>query len=742
MGVLEIGGPKPEDILGMSRDWRTKPPSERMQQMVASQSDWRWNQSAGQWVSASYVPGLAGVISGEISEPVAPEEGTPISAYPTGGIRVGGTRFTRFDVEGPISQVGQTTLAGPPTTGPLAPEPPKYEPVDYEYLEAVERRMGEVGELAREDPLSYFGVYGTSAFAEGPFKAVGTGLKSAWQVPISLLGRKETMKEARERELRRVAERTIRIERDPWEVAGRAAGEIITVGGLGYGLGAAQTSLALRAPKAASYFAKALRVGGTAYLTYGVGKPLVEGEYEEALGRAGEFAVAGVYGYEMFKAGAKRQLEKEYIDYLVREGHLSAKQAAKAKSEIKIARAAGKIPRDNPTSMKSVINKMRTMKGKVGRVLYDFLKANRRDIIVGGSGAERTQLKGAMPHDIDLYVRGDPKVYRDMLYNQFKNAGISVTKGRGAGLSYGGEKIVDIHTIEHLESLIYYQGDKLTADGIRVMDVKGQFFRKVLGKYDPGQAHRYRKDVPAFESMLKQIIKTGEAKVEEAPSYFRGFEEAKVKSLKSLLSMDRKGYATYKVPKLKTPFVPIMLPDYYKPRKAPKPPKQYFAFEGFKAYVPPKKPTKYAPPYKVPKKPPVIPPYKPSFRPPRLPPYKPPRKPPKYPPSIPPPKYPPIIKPPISPPYRPPPRKRPPKPPFPELKWKPPKFRYKLPKPPKQRKGYRPSLTGIISGRKIKKPPKFYGGGVRYPVMKMPKLKPPKLKLLKRPKRRKRKKKK
>jgi hypothetical protein len=264
--------------------------------------------------------------------------------------------------------------------------------------------------------------------------------------------------------------------------------------------------------------------------------------------------------------------------------------------------------------------------------LSEFLKAE-KDVIVGGSLAQRTQLYGKKLKgisDIDLFA-SKPIESGRALYYQLKSAGIKdvVLKIKREGtimesskLFLSGRKTIEFHTHMWRRSFKYLDAPRTTPSGIKVVDITEQIKRKVVGGTVAGRT----KDLLHFKEIK---IGLGSKKGTVSYPYYNIMKDVK---FVPYVPQVYKGKGYYFKPS-------VYKPTIYKPTKPYKAP-PYKPTATYKAppYKPP--PTRYKPPYKKIDVP-YIPPYKPIDTP-YTPPYKPPKTPiktPRQPPYVPPLKF-------------------------------------------------------------------------------------------------------
>jgi len=316
-------------------------------------------------------------------------------------------------------------------------------------------------------------------------------------------------------------------------------------------------------------------------------KQLAEGAYETyqfAKEEPGQFiggfvgATAGSYGAS--KLGLKgpieskiertlkrKKFQKEYKKWFNKElNKLSPKMQEEFKRLQKV------LPKDVQPKVKSInFNKVRSLTPEAAKVLDDWIKKNKKQVIVGGSVSQRTQIYGKslkrlkLPGDVDMYVyKGlTPDEAMRSFINALDDAGV---KGyyikRGA--LYGPQgKAVEFHKVypsrpgetaleptlrtvapasKELPSLL-----SKTPEGIQVTRVEYQLYRKLYGGFEPGRkgepAYRYSKDLPTVGPTGESLVKT---KILQAESSINPFKRLKTGIFKEQLNLLKSRRGSYR----------------------------------------------------------------------------------------------------------------------------------------------------------------------------------------------------
>ena len=447
-------------------------------------------------------------------------------------------------------------------------------------------------------------------------------------------------------------------------------------------------------------------------------------EYQKAfeIGLGG--AATAIGAYYGAKWGYQRLFKEEYLK------DVTLVQKQTFEKHFKFAEEAKGV-KVKPKEMGPILQEMPRTKGKPGEIAIEHL-AKKGDI-VGGSVAARTQLYGAqrMPRDIDVFAR-KPAESAKALFKSYEQAGIAGLKlsvGKEGGKIFGPEgKIIEFHPESWLKSFPYTQRTLKTPEGIRVISIGEQTYRKTFGGL------LRAKDWPDIKSYMPSIEKSAYLRAEASPlKMFRiGTKGIAGRAVSSVAAA--KDYGYYFVPK-----IPSIGADIgygyrpaYKPAAMPFKYKPFTRQPSYKMDVYPTKPSK--PKYKVEQYKPAV--YKPTAQytphtP--IPPYKPqpvtPISPPPFPPYKPPAPYPPIITllPPVTPPTKGPSPYTPPETPM--------KYKFDVPrrlrrKEQKVRKTiykrtykYTPTVVGAVFRKPMKRAPArvtMGSVGIRAPVQTRP----------------------
>jgi len=154
---------------------------------------------------------------------------------------------------------------------------------------------------------------------------------------------------------------------------------------------------------------------------------------------------------------------------------------------------------------------------KAAKALERVILRKKEDIVVGGSVAQRTQIKGVsrIPEDIDLFVRGDKKIILKEIATELKEAGVErVSVVRGKLITIGGKKAIEVKELSLLKQNIqkiqlpfqpFSSALARTPRGVRVLRLGAQAQRKVVGGFGLERERIRAKDVTDLPSILKSL---------------------------------------------------------------------------------------------------------------------------------------------------------------------------------------------------------------------------------------------
>jgi len=160
---------------------------------------------------------------------------------------------------------------------------------------------------------------------------------------------------------------------------------------------------------------------------------------------------------------------------------------------------------------------------KAASALDRVILRRKREIVIGGSVAQRTQIEGKsrIPADVDIFTRGDTKQLVQEIATELKQAGVErVSTVRGKQVTIAGKKAVEVKELSLLEQNIKKvqlpfipvgSAFATTPRGVRVLRLGSQAQRKLIGGFGLEQERIRAKDVADLPSILKQLRKSRRA---------------------------------------------------------------------------------------------------------------------------------------------------------------------------------------------------------------------------------------
>lgn len=224
---------------------------------------------------------------------------------------------------------------------------------------------------------------------------------------------------------------------------------------------------------------------------------------------------AGAGSYTVRRITTTREFEKQVAKLPPSDRAVFEAQLQEAKELVEVQ------PKVKSISLKDI----ERIPEKAQKLIEDFLQSKKRNIIVGGSVAQRTQLYKTeikAPSDIDLYVKGLFEKYRANLYSQqltniLRKAGIErVSQPSEGKITIAGEKAIEFlpykrylrFNIEQISPFFETAGKAVTKtpEGIKVLKLSYQLQRKLVGGYlDLGRAS---KDLPSAQLIKESLLET------------------------------------------------------------------------------------------------------------------------------------------------------------------------------------------------------------------------------------------
>jgi len=238
----------------------------------------------------------------------------------------------------------------------------------------------------------------------------------------------------------------------------------------------------------------------------------------------------GAYGVRRYEARA--ELKEMATELSARERVLFEKQMAEATAFAKV----------KPEVKEISLREVEYIPRKAEEPIMKFLRAKRRELVVGGRVAEYAQIypkPEQLAHDIDIYLRGararvGARIYTQELAQQLRMAGVervSIPKGKSE-ITIAGKKAIEIHPYKeylryNIEQVLpWYKPAKMaittTPSGIKVLELPVQWKRMIVrGYFEKGEALARARVIR--KSMIESArIKTVGREIYEVPYIEKG----------------------------------------------------------------------------------------------------------------------------------------------------------------------------------------------------------------------------
>jgi len=181
---------------------------------------------------------------------------------------------------------------------------------------------------------------------------------------------------------------------------------------------------------------------------------------------------------------------------------------------------------------------------KAQEQIRKWLKANKREVIVGGSVAQTGQIDVKRKlGDIDLYLETkSPTKTAKQLANSLKKAGVKRVSSVKGQVTIEGHKAIEFHKVDRLLTNIEqvipsWQNPRRyiikTPEGIRIQRLGLQIRRKLVAAFaDPKRLKtgKYKKDLKDFKRIADKLFR--KAELSARSSYF--FKKKKIKRLEKM----------------------------------------------------------------------------------------------------------------------------------------------------------------------------------------------------------------
>ncbi len=178
--------------------------------------------------------------------------------------------------------------------------------------------------------------------------------------------------------------------------------------------------------------------------------------------------------------------------------------------------------RTEPTRLN--LQEVERLSPKSAKALDRVIIRRKEELVVGGSVAQRTQIKGKsrIPEDIDIFTRGDKKALLNEIAKELKKEGVErVSVVRGKQITIEGKKAIEVKDLSLLQQNIRKVqlpfetfGSALTTTprGVRVLRLGAQAQRKVIGGFGLEQERRRLKDIGDLPDILRSLRRLAKEK--------------------------------------------------------------------------------------------------------------------------------------------------------------------------------------------------------------------------------------
>jgi len=221
---------------------------------------------------------------------------------------------------------------------------------------------------------------------------------------------------------------------------------------------------------------------------------------------------------------------------------LTPKELAKLERfELSVAELKG--VRTNPKKLDLV--EVERLSPQAAKALEKVILRRKEDLVVGGSVAQRTQIKGKsrIPEDIDIFTSANKKQLLQEIATELKKGGVErVSVVRGKQITIGGKKAIEVKELSLLKQNIqkvqlpfqpFSSAVAKTPRGVRVLRLGAQAQRKVVGGFGLEQERIRTKDISDLPAILKSLRKAKKASLAVRPTrQLRPFTPIKPISLK------------------------------------------------------------------------------------------------------------------------------------------------------------------------------------------------------------------
>lgn len=161
---------------------------------------------------------------------------------------------------------------------------------------------------------------------------------------------------------------------------------------------------------------------------------------------------------------------------------------------------------------------------EAAKALEKVILKNKENVVVGGSVAQRTQIKGPsrVPEDIDIFTTRRPSQLVNEIATELRQAGVErVSTVKGKQVTIEGKKAIEVKELSLLEANIKKVQTPLqrvssafikTPRGVKVLRLGAQAQRKVVGGFGLERERRRLKDIQDLPTILRSLRQTQKGK--------------------------------------------------------------------------------------------------------------------------------------------------------------------------------------------------------------------------------------
>ena len=169
------------------------------------------------------------------------------------------------------------------------------------------------------------------------------------------------------------------------------------------------------------------------------------------------------------------------------------------------------------------LQEVQRLSPKAAKAVDAVILKNKQNVVVGGSVAQRTQIKGKsrVPEDIDIFTSKEPKQLLRELETELKKQGVQrVSVVRNKQITIEGKKAIEVKNLALLQQNIakvqlpfetFSSALVTTPRGVKVLRLGAQAQRKVVGGFGLERERIRFKDIQDLPDILRQLRKSRRA---------------------------------------------------------------------------------------------------------------------------------------------------------------------------------------------------------------------------------------